>query len=159
MVNLVFLGKNTDKCSVLLNKSMENKSCPHCGTTKNLENFYLNAGKLSSWCKPCTIARSKNHAKTNPTKRKDQDNKYYLKKKFNLSVAEYDKLLENQNGVCAICKKVEIRKNSRLSVDHCHYSHEIRGLLCRSCNLGLGYFYDTPGLLKNAINYLQKNSD
>jgi hypothetical protein len=136
---------------------MENKLCPHCNITKNVENFYLNNGKHSSWCKPCTISQSKKNAKKNPEKRKEQDKKYYLKKAFNLSVNEYDALLEKQNGVCAICKKVEIRKNSRLSVDHCHNSNIIRGLLCRTCNLGLGYFYDDTNLLNNAISYLQKN--
>jgi hypothetical protein len=137
---------------------MENKLCPCCNTIKNLENFYLNNNKHSSWCKICTIDRARIRATTNPVKRKEQDKKYYLKKKFNLSVEEYDTLLEKQNGVCAICKKVDRRKNYRLSVDHCHYSYKIRGLLCRSCNLGLGYFYDTSSFLENAINYLQKNS-
>jgi hypothetical protein len=118
----------------------------------------INAEKHSSWCKSCAILRSKNHAKINPTKREGQDKKYCLKKKFNLGVAEYDTLLKKQNGVYAICKKVEIRKNSRLYVDHCHHSHKIRGLLCRCRNPGLGYFYDTPSLLENTINYLQKKT-
>lgn len=62
-------------------------------------------------------------------------------------------LLEQQSGVCAICGKPDKRK---LSIDHCHETGAIRGLLCRRCNLGLGCFGDDVEALKKAIEYLER---
>lgn len=50
---------------------------------------------------------------------------------------------------CVICGKTD-----KLCIDHCHTSKEVRGLLCSSCNFGLGNFKDNPVLLANAIKYL-----
>lgn len=69
---------------------------------------------------------------------------------------EYDRMLERQGGVCAICgngASDAIRKN--LAVDHCHGTGRVRGLLCGNCNTGLGSFKDDPVLLRRAIKYLK----
>jgi hypothetical protein len=68
-----------------------------------------------------------------------------------LSAAEYDALLAKQNGACAICRR---RWKERLCVDHCHLTGMIRGLLCRRCNLGLGYMKDDQASLIAAVAYL-----
>jgi len=78
-----------------------------------------------------------------------------LKRKFNLSVEGYLKLLEAQGNKCAICgDKPPKQKYLSFSVDHCHKSGEIRGILCRKCNTGIGMLGDSPKLLKSAIKYL-----
>lgn len=65
-----------------------------------------------------------------------------------------------QQGVCAICKKEEIvvapntGRVRRLAVDHCHRTNEIRGLLCKKCNLGIHPFDGDMAWLRNALNYL-----
>lgn len=86
---------------------------------------------------------------------------YEYKRKFGITFDDYQKLLENQNNVCAICKKEEsfvLRgvKHS-LAVDHCHNTGKIRGLLCRNCNQGLGLFHDNVEFLNEAIYYLTNN--
>ncbi len=48
----------------------------------------------------------------------------------------YEKLLAQQNGVCAICGKVQV--GHRLSLDHDHETGKFRGLLCKPCNSALG---------------------
>src|ERR1017187_3946049 len=53
-----------------------------------------------------------------------------------LSTKDYDVLLKLQNGVCFICHKPP--KSRRLAVDHCHFTNQIRGLLCYMCNYTLG---------------------
>jgi Recombination endonuclease VII len=68
-----------------------------------------------------------------------------------LSATEYDALLAKQNGACAICRR---RWKERLCVDHCHLTGMIRGLLCRRCNLGLGYMKDDQASLIAAVAYL-----
>jgi hypothetical protein len=77
-------------------------------------------------------------------------------KRFNLTVREYNAMLEKQGHVCAICG--EKNKNGRrLSIDHCHASGFVRGILCNNCNAGIGYFKEDQHLLNAAITYLVKN--
>lgn len=82
-----------------------------------------------------------------------------LKRKFGITSEVYKQMLQKQNNVCAICYGPErTRANSKrvqqFSVDHCHRTNKIRGLLCAQCNLGIGYFKDNPEYLKSAIRYL-----
>jgi hypothetical protein len=76
-------------------------------------------------------------------------------------------MLIKQNGVCAICRKPETtyRKSHikgsdpvlrRLSVDHCHTTKKVRGLLCGNCNHSIGKMKDDPALLRAAADYLEK---
>lgn len=75
----------------------------------------------------------------------------------------YDKMFKEQNGVCAICHQPEtMRCNNKtdikkLSVDHCHKTHKVRGLTCASCNTGIGYFKDSIELMLAAVEYLKKH--
>lgn len=77
-----------------------------------------------------------------------------LKNRYNLTESDYEQMLKEQNGVCAICGREPQKR--KLAVDHCHKSNKIRGLLCVTCNLGVGYLKDDVSLLKMAIAYLQK---
>jgi len=72
-------------------------------------------------------------------------------KRYGITVAEYDALLQKQGGVCAICRKHSKR---RLCVDHCHRTGMVRGLLCVSCNLGLGSLKEDQASLVAALAYL-----
>ncbi len=82
------------------------------------------------------------------------------KRKYGVTQESYLALLENQNGVCAICKKPEtVRRNGEilpLCVDHDHNTKAVRGLLCRACNSALGHFDDNIVNLSNAIDYLKR---
>ena len=79
-------------------------------------------------------------------------------RRYGITQEQYDELLEYQGGVCAICYQPETLqikgKIVNLSIDHCHDTGTVRGLLCRSCNVGLGNFRDNPENLKSAIVYL-----
>ena len=83
-----------------------------------------------------------------------------LKNKYGMCFNEYTKILEGQKGKCAICKKNETHINHvtkeilNLTVDHCHLTGVIRGLLCRNCNLMLGNSKDSSKTLRSAIKYL-----
>jgi ribosomal protein L36 len=81
---------------------------------------------------------------------------YFFKYKYGISLEDFDLMLQKQNYKCKICGKphVEDDKENRLYVDHCHKTGEIRHLLCRRCNTGLGLFEDNIQLFKNCINYL-----
>lgn len=89
---------------------------------------------------------------------------YYLKnkaanwasalRKYGMTPAGYDDLLCQQNGRCAICQTVDPKGKGRFHIDHCHETGKNRGLLCHSCNIGLGHFRDSPIFLHSAAQYL-----
>ena len=62
----------------------------------------------------------------------------WLSWKYGITIECYDSLLSAQSGVCAICKMSPEKNGARLSVDHCHRTDRIRGLLCKTCNRDVG---------------------
>lgn len=83
--------------------------------------------------------------------------RWKLLKKYNLTMEEYNQLLEKQNGLCAGCGKHKDSFKNPLSVDHDHRTSKIRGLLCQPCNLILGNAKDNPVTLQRLIYYLVDN--
>jgi hypothetical protein len=80
-----------------------------------------------------------------------------LKMQFGITLDDYNQMLFNQNGCCAICDKHHTEFNRGFAVDHCHTTDKIRGLLCINCNLAIGNFYDNITILKNAIKYIKQH--
>jgi hypothetical protein len=82
----------------------------------------------------------------------------HLKKEYGADIGYERKLLVEQEGKCAICRKPEeLTRNSgqrRLSLDHDHDTKALRGLLCGNCNHGLGYFDHNPDHLRAAADYI-----
>lgn len=76
---------------------------------------------------------------------------YRLIRSYNIDFAERDALLDKQDGRCAICH-VEM---DTPCIDHDHETGKVRGLLCQTCNTGLGMFRDSVRNLASAIVYLQ----
>ncbi len=100
-----------------------------------------------------TLEINRQWRKNNKKKDKDLKRRYHLKKYFGITLEEYDQMMADQDGTCAICNEPCFSKPS-LAVDHCHDTNRIRGLLCHQCNVGLGAFKDSTHLLKEAIKYL-----
>jgi len=98
----------------------------------------------------------RNYRKARP----DVMRKIDLKKNFGITPEDYENMLTSQNGVCAICKQPETKLDYRskkllpLSVDHCHSTNKIRGLLCADCNRAIGMLHDDVTILESAIKYL-----
>lgn len=175
------------------------KICRYCNENKESDEFRknnFNKDGLYSYCRECNKAysetwrnanREKTRAKKKETYKNDSENLKFLqnerrkrdpdkkresllKNKYNIDLHEYNIMLENQNGVCAICKNPETVKDYRtgnvkfLSVDHDGCLEKltgemrVRGLLCTNCNGGLGHFKDNKDFLKNAISYIIKSS-
>jgi len=84
-----------------------------------------------------------------------------FKKKFGITLDDYDIIFQSQNGVCWICSKPETfflkGRTHSLAVDHCHKTGKIRGLLCRNCNQMLGLAKDSIETLAKAVEYLKTN--
>lgn len=74
---------------------------------------------------------------------------------YGITKDQFQKMIKIQKNKCAICKKVFIGPKAP-AVDHNHLTKKIRGLLCSSCNTGLGNFKDSLKYLLQAIKYIRK---
>ena len=129
-----------------------NRICTTCNKEQPISNFKLERDKrahngiaVRTKCREC-----------------DEFRKYkrFIKKTYDISWEDYEELFDSQKGCCAICKsKVSSARTTRLFVDHCHDTLKVRGLLCSSCNHGLGLFKDSPTLLKRALRYLESSKE
>lgn len=94
-----------------------------------------------------------------PRKRRAAD----FKARYGIGAAEYQAMFDQQKGLCLICEKPETSLNQLtheprlLSVDHCHDTGKVRGLLCKRCNTGIGAFEEDPDLMKAAIRYIRRH--
>jgi hypothetical protein len=127
--------------------------CNVCLEVKPVEEFYKNTGRKSGYhsaCKKCFNDRESARHQALPIEIKLDR---FLKHKFNITYKQYQSVLEEQGGVCAICKQPETTvkfgdKVAALSVDHnhaccpgprsCGKTGCIRRLLCGLCNHAIG---------------------
>ena len=83
----------------------------------------------------------------------------YLERNYGITIDEYERMLEDQEHKCAICREegfvMAEHHSMKLVVDHCHTKGDVRGLLCHNCNRALGLLKDNKQALKAAIVYLE----
>lgn len=157
------------------------KKCYRCKKEKELTEFSKdksNKDQLTYDCKECrrkihkiwydeNIDYVRKKSKEYQEYRKDYYNsperkKHYqlkrLQREFGLSPESYEQMLLIQDNKCAICEEDEkSTRNKNLSVDHCHETNQIRGLLCSRCNRAIGLLQDDEIILQKAIDYLKKH--
>lgn len=126
------------------------KTCTKCGETKpaTVEFFHRHRDGLTGQCKRC-----KNRAKYDE-RRKDPN--YHRKRAERKSwgrAGVYEELVYQQGERCAVCGTSD-NGGVRLCVDHSHDTGVVRGLLCRACNLAIGWLKDDPELLLAAHDYV-----
>ncbi len=81
-----------------------------------------------------------------------------LKVNYGITLADYDRMLDEQKGVCAICGGAQDKAFPwRLAVDHDKQTGKVRALLCSKCNMGIGSFDHDLAKLRAAISYLHKH--
>lgn len=115
-----------------------------------------------------------NRARTNATAQRWRDanrerlrtnvNKAAMKrilKRHGITQEQHDEMLRAQGGVCAICRKRSsaAKTRPRLSIDHCHSTNVVRGLLCHRCNVAIGLFGDDPELMRAAAGYVERSRE
>ncbi len=96
------------------------------------------------------------HSSVEGLSKKEKSKKYALKKNYGIAYVHYLELLKQQEGKCAICKRVPDQTEHSLGIDHCHETGVVRGLLCSNCNVGLGNFKDNGEYLEAAYMYLKQ---
>lgn len=85
---------------------------------------------------------------------------YHLRRVHGITHADYERLLAEQGGGCALCgvKPEGLtagRYRKHLHVDHDHTTNAVRGLLCPDHNLLLGRFGDSVEMFRKVIEYLE----
>jgi hypothetical protein len=164
------------------------KKCTVCKLEKSIEEFREAKGYKGgrhSQCKGCEADRLREWRKSNPdktqaqwsrnnAKRKMNGDGYYnpdrkqewsrrrrnshLKKKYNITLLEWESVFEAQGHKCLTCHRseglLEGGGHVRMVTDHCHKTNRLRGIICNDCNRALGAVRDEPETLQNLIDYL-----
>lgn len=161
---LLSISDSTASRRVFVDLDLEIKECSKCRQRKSFSEFHK---RHDSWhglnhsCRECKRTADA----TRKRKRPNQDAEYFrsIQIAYGCSKKQYEYLFDAQDGRCAICgrgHKVKFIKGGkaakRLSLDHCHNSNAVRGLLCQTCNAGIGMLKDSVELLESAIFYLKK---
>ena len=132
------------------------KPCSHCKTIKPLADFQRNSSRYDGhthWCRDCLRA----HYRANTQSIADRT----LRSRYGIPKGRYEKLLVAQDGKCAICGSDDPGRRGneglrRFAIDHIHDNGKrVRGLLCDTCNKGIGQLKDSPELLRKAADYLE----
>ena len=94
-----------------------------------------------------------------PGVNKKGGNLYNRTIRYGISPEEYEELLDEQLNCCACCGSSDPKRKAGFVIDHDHETGIIRGLLCHSCNIGIGLLGDSLSGLQTAVNYLRKHYD
>lgn len=79
----------------------------------------------------------------------------HIKHVYGITFEDYDEMLARQHGCCKICFKPFTAFKIRLAIDHCHATGRVRGLLCKRCNTGAGFFDDDAERMRRAADHVE----
>lgn len=144
------------------------KVCSACKHWWPYERFYYERRSKdgrASRCMTCNYKQVTKWKKSHPTavrKVNQRHQKDYAERRrelkrfrlYGVTPEDFSALKSRQKNKCGICCAL---LTACAHVDHDHSSKKVRGLLCHRCNLGLGHFKDSVGLLSKAINYLNEH--
>jgi hypothetical protein len=144
------------------------KRCAGCTNLLPLEAFNRNRAKPSGRqdrCRTCQSAYDRTWRQNHPERTRQRqaasrlrNRDYYrdhaLRARHGVTLEQKAQMYADQDGKCAICNT----QYPELDVDHNHDTGQVRALLCRTCNRGLGYLKDNPEILRLAAAYLEEHS-
>lgn len=150
----------------------DGRVCTKCYLLKPYEEFYKDHRCKSGYRSACKLCINKDNrerrlvkldqysamnarywASLSPDERRARHKRYRLKSLYGITVEEYDRMLTEQDGKCAICGLTEALDHGTLAVDHDHKTNEVRGLLCFNCNTSIGKL---EAHMDRVIEYLRK---
>lgn len=135
--------------------------CVPCGSAYFRKYRPANLEAIRSTARACQARRLRDPVKS----RQILDSN--LRSAYGITVEDFERMVFEQGGSCAICGNVPSigmskngarAKHSRLCVDHDHATGKVRGLLCHGCNVGIGWFGDRVSALRSAADYLTRNA-
>jgi hypothetical protein len=156
------------------------KQCSECREIKHIDQFYKRKSHYTGhdhYCIACTRIKARAEYGNNreryaeyakSTKSIEARRKFmaspagracafaaHLKSKFGMTVKQYEYMYIKQDGVCAICKELNLN-GKRLCIDHNHTTGQIRELLCDKCNYAIGRVKEDFKILDAMKDYLEK---
>lgn len=111
---------------------------------------YIKTDKYKAWKKKYDLEYSSR------PETKEKIKAQHLKRKFGITLEDYQQMFDKQSGLCAICGRPN-SINKLLAVDHNHKTGKIRALLCHGCNLAIGHAREDEGILIKMIEYLKQH--
>jgi len=137
------------------------KQCANCLKVKLLTEFShrRTSGKSIPYCKPCMVIKNKEAKKRDPSIYRRIEWPSKIKKAYGITPTDYDTMLNNQKGCCAICGSPSPKstRTTKFCIDHKHDSSaKVRGLLCNPCNRAVGLISDNPETATKMAEYLNK---
>lgn len=148
-----------------------------CGKTLPLESFCISKREKDGrkyQCRECQKTQADGWHARNPEKKREYrkawrerapeelralDRKYNLSR-YRITPEKYDRMVAEQNGVCALCGFPPMGRGKKLHVDHVHdESRKVRKLLCTRCNVAIGLMREDPALFRKAAEYLDSHAD
>lgn len=130
--------------------------CKWCGIEQNVEEMRHDYRYM---CLTCFSKKGNEWQAKHPRDSRRHKRNYHLRKMFGITTDDEQRILAEQGGVCAICGRpvpVLGERGASGHVDHDHATGRVRGILCFSCNAGLGLFRDDISRLRSAIAYLER---
>lgn len=154
--------------------------CHVCVKTLPVSEFGVlarNPQGLQPTCKLCTNTRNQTYAAAtkakdpeeflarkreslrkwkdaNPEKVRAGNRRTNLRRHYGLTVEQWDTLLVAQAGRCPICSAELVDPHT----DHNHTTGAVRAILCNTCNVGIGAFYENPTTLRSAATYIEEHA-
>lgn len=133
-------------------------TCRRCEVERDTSEFYKDNARpngIDPYCKDCRRVERKKyyHLEATPEFIRNSG----LKRRYGITLQEYEEMYERQGGVCAICGEDASRSSHGvLQVDHCHETKKVRALLCSRCNTCVGVEETNPGLLVKVGSYVER---
>lgn len=94
-----------------------------------------------------------------------KDSRYFkhIWRKYKLTVEAFLTMLVSQDSKCMVCDRELVLftsdRKEHPCVDHCHRTGVVRGLLCASCNVTVGYLEKDEYRTYSALAYLGNPQD
>lgn len=131
------------------------KICIDCKKSLSEDSFYQRKNINVNQCRNCYGIRRREWRLNNLEQNKRSTSASWFRIKYGLSLAQRQRLLEQNNYCCYLCNRpAKIFPSKGLHVDHNHETGKVRGMLCNRCNRGLGFFKDSASELRKAADYL-----
>jgi hypothetical protein len=154
---------------------MQTKTCSHCKLKKTIDEFHRSSVYKDGYrgqCIECRRIKDREYyarpvgqrrvrpigGRTGPDRKRAVRN-FQLKRKFGITIDQFDEMSAAQDHKCAICLFPALRMPHKvLHVDHCHTTGVVRGLLCNRCNTMLGHMGDNVAGAMKVLQYVSKGA-
>ena len=146
-----FKPKHCADCGVELDRQSRSTRCRTCRALNDANKARKSRAKTRA-----TIEAGGQAAKAAEAARRFR---LRLNSVYGMTLAEYDAMVDRQDGRCAICNLPPVGrgKTDALVVDHCHNTGRNRELLCGNCNIAIGLLCDDPEVVVRAVEYLRRH--